>query len=78
MSSVCRVVVAVAVGVTLCGIAQAAPQAQSQPPAAQPPAQPTPPATPPQKPDEPPKFDGDRRRHRLEGRGEAASTRRRR
>jgi outer membrane receptor protein involved in Fe transport len=57
MKPVCRFVVAAAVGVTLCGIAQAAPQAQSQPPATQPPAQATPPATPPQKPDEPPKFE---------------------
>ncbi len=57
MKLVCRVVVvAVAVCATLCGIAQAAPQAQSQPPAAQPPAQTPPPATDPQKPDEPPKF----------------------
>jgi len=57
MNPVCRVVVAAAVGVTLSGIAQAAPPAQSQPPAAQPPAQTAPPVTPPQKPDEPPKFE---------------------
>ncbi len=57
MKFACRVVVvAVAVGATLCGIAQAAPRTQSQPPAAQPPAQTPPPATDPQKPDEPPKF----------------------
>jgi outer membrane receptor protein involved in Fe transport len=56
MKPVCRFVVAAAVGVALCGIAQAALQAQSQPPATQPPAQTPPPATDPQKPDEPPKF----------------------
>ncbi len=56
MSSVCRVVVAVAMVATLSGIVQAAPQAQGQPPATQPPAQPTPPTTSPQKPDEPPNF----------------------
>jgi outer membrane receptor protein involved in Fe transport len=56
MSSVCPVVVAVAMVATLSGIVQAAPEAQGQPPATQPPAQPTPPATPTQKPDEPPNF----------------------
>jgi iron complex outermembrane receptor protein len=57
MSSVCRVVVAVALVATLSGIVQAAPQAQSQPPATQPPAQTPPPAAPPQKPDQPPTFE---------------------
>ncbi len=67
MNRVRRVVVAVAVGAALSGIAQAAPQTQSQPPTAPPPAtqppamppppQPPPPATPPQKPDELPNYD---------------------
>jgi len=53
MRCVCRIVVAAAVGASLCGVADAAPQAQSQPPAT-PPAAAPPPA---QKPDEPPKFE---------------------
>jgi outer membrane receptor protein involved in Fe transport len=67
MNRVRRVVIAVAVGAALSGIAQAAPQAQSQPPTApppatqppatQPPAQAAPPTTPPQKPDEIPNYD---------------------
>lgn len=56
MNPVCRVVIAATMGVTLCGIAQAAPHPQSQPPAVQPPPPATPPATPPQKPEDPPKF----------------------
>ena len=67
MNRVRRVVIAVAVGAALSGIAQAAPQTQSQPPTAPPPAtqppamppppQPAPPTTPPQKPDELPNYD---------------------
>ncbi len=67
MNRVRRVVIAVAVGAALSGIAQAAPQTQSQPPTAPPPAtqppamppppQPAPPTTPPQKPDEPPNYE---------------------
>ncbi len=67
MNRVRRVVVAVAVGAALSGIAQAAPQTQSQPPTApppttqppppQPPAPAAPPTTPPQKPDELPNYD---------------------
>ena len=61
MISVCRVVVAVVVGITLCGPVQAAPQGQPQPPA-HPAARPGPAdagdaARGDQKPDEPPKYD---------------------
>ena len=67
MNRVRQVVIAVAVGAALSGIAQAAPQTQSQPPTApppttqppppQPPAPAAPPTTPPQKPDELPNYD---------------------